>query len=257
MLLRLKRAEDELERTKADFMAMLVHDLRSPLSGIKAVLDFISEIGSGTSLSSEHFELLNSAQTSADRMLELINDILDLSKFEAGKISLEKESLPLQLVVDTVCKQMSPQYRKKNVALKTDYASDLPNVNIDLDKTGQVIMNLLSNALKFTENGGTVTIKAETHTEISETSDEPKKTILVRVIDTGVGIKPEERTQLFERYKQVSSAKASKHKGTGLGLAICKLIIEAQGGTITVDGEPGKGTTFRFTLPIAVSSQNS
>ena len=257
MLLRLKQAEEELERTKADFMAMLVHDLRSPLSGIKAVIDHISELGKGSQLDDDHIDLLSSAQTSADKMLALINDLLDLSKYEAGNISLEKESLPLRLVVDSAGKQMSPQYEKKNVALKIEYAPGLPNAYIDPAKTSQVVTNLLSNALKFTESGGTVIIKAVSHTELSEAGVEVKKTILLSVTDTGIGIKPEEKELVFERYRQASSAKAVKQKGTGLGLAICKLIVEAHGGTIAVDGEPGKGTTFRFTLPIAETSQNT
>ncbi len=257
VLLRMKQAEEELERTKADFMAMLVHDLRSPLSGIKAVLDFISELSVGAPFNAEHFELLTSAKASADKTLALINDLLDLSKYEAGNISLEIESLPLRLVVDTVVTQMTPQYRKKNVALSIECAPGLPDANIDPAKTGQVLMNLLSNALKFTESGGTVTVRAESHTQLSEATNEVRKTILVSVSDTGIGIKPEERVLVFERYKQASSAKAAKQKGTGLGLAICKLIVEAHGGAITVDGEPGKGTTFRFTVPIAETSQKT
>ncbi len=251
MLLRLKQAEAELEKTKADFMAMLVHDLRSPLSGIKSVIDFfLKEFETGKPVEQDHLKMLSAAQNSGQRMLNLINDLLDLSKYEAGNISLDKESAPVPLIIKTVCKQMELQFKQNNVAIKTDFAEGLPNAYVDSVKTGQVVTNLLSNALKFTKSGGTVTIAAETYTETSPGESKGKNFIRVSVTDTGVGMAPEELPLLFERFKQVSSAKSTKQKGTGLGLAICKLIVEAHGGKITAESERGKFTAFRFTLPI-------
>lgn len=250
MLVRLKRAEDELERTKADFMAMLVHDLRSPLSGIKAVLDLFRSMELNAPITEEHFELLSAAQASADRMLYLINDLLDLSKYEAGNITLERESIPIDMVIDAVFRQFSLQFKQKEVKLVIDRGENTPPVFIDLAKTGQVLMNLISNALKFTPSFGTVTVK----TRLYEGKTPPHTTqqfVIVSVADTGVGIPPAELPLLFDRYKQVSSAKKTGQKGTGLGLAICKMIVEAQGGWIKAESTVGKGTTFSFTLPVA------
>lgn len=254
MIVRLKRAETELERVKADFMAMLVHDLRSPLNGIKSVIDvFMKDLGSGGSIGEDHMKMLEAAQSSSRRMLELINDLLDFSKYHAGNVNLEKEVIPLRLVVETVGRQMSLLFKQKNITMSTRYAENLPDAYIDPAKTGQVLMNLLSNALKFTKEGGKVVITAEPFSEKSVDSDEIKNYVRVSVADSGVGIASEEVGMLFERYKQTASAKTIKQKGTGLGLAICKMIVEAHGGKITAESQPGKGTTFSFTLPTATA----
>ena len=246
MLVRVKRAESELERTKADFMAMLVHDLRSPLNGIKSVIDFYRELrDQGKQYTAEQLGLLDTAGDSARRMLELINDILDLSKFEAGNMSLEKQKIALPIILDTVCRETELQFKQRGIVVTKQYAKDLPDLMIDAEKIAQVTMNLLSNALKFTKSGGSVTVAAS----IVE-GPENRKFVKVSITDTGVGIPKEEISQLFERYKQVSTAKRTKQKGTGLGLAICKLIVQSHGGTMGAESEVGKYTTFHFALPV-------
>lgn len=248
-LVRIKRMEAELERTKADFMAMLVHDLRSPLAGIKDVIEFFRELEkSGGPLTPDHFTLLAASQESAERMLQLINNLLDLSKFEAGKITLNKEPVTIRNVVEKAAKQMDFQFRQRNIALRVEVGGNLPEVIADGGKVGQVLMNLLSNSLKFTGSGGQVRISVEPVTE--EVDGAAKKFLATSVTDTGMGIPPEEIQGIFQRYKQASTAKRVRQKGTGLGLAICKLIVEAHGGRISVTSEPGKSTTFRFTLPL-------
>jgi signal transduction histidine kinase len=252
MLVRVKRAESELERTKADFMAMLVHDLRSPLNGIKSVIDFFKELrDQGKPFSAEQLGLLDTAGESAKRMLELINDILDLSKFEAGNMSLDKQKIALPIIIDTVVRELSLQFKQKNIEVVKKYGANLPDVVVDAEKVGQVTMNILSNAMKFTKSGGSVTIATSLQADQPDGVDEKKDVVQVSVTDTGVGIAQEEISQLFERYKQVSSAKRTKQKGTGLGLSICKLIVQAHGGRMSVESEVGKYTTFHFTLPIA------
>ncbi len=251
-LVRLKRIEAELERTKADFMAMLVHDLRSPLAGIKDVIEFIRELEvSKEPMVEDHFILLRASQESAERMLQLINDLLDVSKYEAGKISLQKEPSPIVPIIQRVCKQMEFQYRQKQVELVIDLPTDLPKVSIDPPKVAQVFMNLLSNALKFTPAEGTVTIAIRPSTEQLDGELESKEVLHVTVKDTGVGIPAEELPTLFERYKQASSARKTRQKGTGLGLTICRLIVEAHGGRITAESEIGKSTTFHFSIPVS------
>jgi signal transduction histidine kinase len=234
-------------------MAMLVHDLRSPLIGIKNVLELLQESDKSTPLSQDYFELVNSAQMSANRLLELVSDLLDVSKYEAGNIAFDKASVPVSQFIDPIVRQMDVQFRQRNVTLSKSYTDGLPNVFVDSQKTEQVMMNFLSNALKFTKNGGTIGIEAEAITEKIHTEQEElnRRFVRVKISDNGVGISQEEISMLFKRYKQVSSARTTKHKGTGLGLVICKLIVEAQGGTVGVQSEPGKGSTFSFTLPVA------
>ncbi len=253
MLVSLKRAEAELERMRADFMAMLVHDLRSPLIGIKNVLELLQESDKAVPLSQDYLELINSAQISGNRLLELVSDLLDVSKYEAGNIAFDKASVPITRFIDPMVHQMEVQFRQRNVTLKKEFEKDLPNVFVDAQKTEQVVMNYLSNALKFTKSGGTVTISAAPMTEKihTELEDLNRKFVCIKFADTGVGIAPEEISLLFKRYKQASSARTTKQKGTGLGLVICKLIVEAQGGTVGVQSELGKGSTFSFTLPVA------
>jgi two-component system, sensor histidine kinase and response regulator len=255
MLIELKRAEAELERTKADFMAMLVHDLRSPLIGVKSVIELLQDAGKGSILNDDHFELLNSAHSSAKKLLELISDFLDLSKYEAGSISFDKIAGPIEQFVDPVLSQMDIQFKQRNVKLVKAIGENLPNVFVDPAKTEQVVMNLLSNALKFTKGGGNITLDASAETKDAVTTQGTKSVHYVRVniTDNGIGIPKEELPLLFERYKQGSSARTVKQKGTGLGLVICKLIVEAQGGQIAVDSDPGKRTTFSFWLPVAES----
>lgn len=247
-LVRIKRMEAELERTKADFMAMLVHDLRSPLAGIKDVIEFFRELEkTGGDLTPDHFNLLAASQESAERMLQLINNLLDLSKFEAGSITLNKEPLSVRNIVGKAAKQMEFQFRQRNITVRTDVAENLPEVTADASKISQVLMNLLSNALKFSGTGGTVTIAATAAHEPDGAGRQ--EVVAIAVSDTGMGIPQEEIPGIFQRYKQASTARRVRQKGTGLGLAICKLIVEAHGGRIGVTSEPGK-TTFRFTLPL-------
>ena len=255
MLVRIKRAEMELERTKADFMAMLVHDLRSPLNGIRSVVDFLREIrDQGRELNADHLNLLNAASESTRRMLGLINNILDLSKFEAGNMSLEKSTAPIKPLIESACREMAVQFKQKNITLETAYADGLPDTVMDAGKMGQVIMNLLSNAFKFTAGGGRVTIDVTQEEEYSAPANATVPSLCVTVTDSGVGIPAEEIPLLFERYRQVSTSKTAKQKGTGLGLSICKLIVEAHGGSIKVESEVGKYSKFRFTIPIGSSS---
>jgi signal transduction histidine kinase len=250
MILRLRKLEKELDRTKADFMAMLVHDLRSPLSGIKSVIEYFKDIfRTNASLSVDQLSLLDTVDDSAARMLALINDILDLSKLESGNINLDKQVIDFHIILDMVSRDFKIQIKKKEVNFKIDAPEHLPSVFIDINKMGQVLTNLLSNSIKFVGNGGFITVAVAPRRITESFSGVEREFLVVDVTDNGLGIPQEEIPLIFDRYKQASSAKKIRQKGTGLGLAVCKLLVEAHGGSIYVHSEPGVQTTFSFTLP--------
>ena len=243
----------ELERTKADFMAMLIHDMRSPIGGISSILELLEEpLIRGEAVQEVHRELLTSAEEAIKRLLHLINDMLDLSKFEAGKMNLTRESVHIGKLADAIMKQMLPQFKQKGIHIKLVPEDDLPLISADANKISQVFANILSNALKFTLPNGTIQIvmgKMQEGTAAGES-------VWVAISNTGIGILPEELPTIFERYKQGIASAIVQAKGTGLGLAICKLIVEAHGGTITAESEPAKLTVFRFTLPVNPPADN-
>lgn len=232
-----KRLEKEL-RLKADFTAMLVHDLRSPLTAIIGYSDMLNEMP-------EQMDVKKTGQVinrSSEKMLSLINDMLELSKFEAGKMSLERKKHDIIGSVIDIVEIITPLFKKKHIDLVCNFeASAKENkLNIDVEKIGQVITNFLSNAAKFTPRRGKVVIKA------FKTDDD---FVEVSVADNGAGVPLERQEYLFKKYVQFS--KGVKTKGTGLGLAVSKIIVEAHGGEIgykpTVSG---KGSIFYFKLPI-------
>ena len=256
-MMRVKKAEQELERTKADFTAMLVHDLRSPLAGIKGTLECIHDIGTNEALDQLHHELLDAALTSSEKMLNLINDLLDLSKLESGRIHLTKMKVELPAIIDLACRNLRIPMNNKKLHLEQKYTPNLPKINVDPDKIGQAMTNFVSNSIKFTPEGGTISISADQEDFLDELDGNTKKRLIVMVADTGAGIAKEELPTLFEKYKQTKAGQMSKYKGTGLGLAISKRIIEAHNGSVWVESELTKGTTVCFTIPVAHTTSSS
>jgi signal transduction histidine kinase len=252
-LVRLKKMEVELERTKADFMAMLIHDMRSPIGGISSILELLEEpLLRGETVQEVHRELLTSAEEATRRLLHLINDMLDLSKYEAGKMNLSREYIHIGRIADRIMTQMHPQFKQKGIHIKLDLEDNLPLISADANKISQVFSNILSNALKFTSPNGIVQIRIEKIPESAAAGESEQTTIS----NSGIGIHPQELATLFERYKQGIASEVIQAKGTGLGLAICKLIVEAHSGRISVESEPGKLTVFRFTLPVNPPAEN-
>ena len=243
---RVMAVQRELEQVKSQFMAMLVHDLRTPLTIVISSIDYlVRHHGGGKPLDTDSLKLMETVLSSTKGMANLVNDLLDLSKYQAGQMQLNKQTITIHEMIEESLQPFVLQYKKKNIELHTDINSDLPRVDADSGKIVQLMTNLLSNAMKFTPDNGKVTIKVEK--DVSP--DQQQSFINVSVSDTGVGIKSDEIPLLFEQYRQVSSSNRTKEKGTGLGLAICKLIAQAHGGMITVTSELNKGTTFTFTLP--------
>jgi two-component system sensor histidine kinase/response regulator len=248
---RVMAMQRELEQVKSQFMAMLVHDLRTPLTIIISSIDYIlRHYGEEKPLDTDSIKLMQTVLASTRGMSYLVNDLLDLSKYQAGQIPLNKQTITIHELIEESLQPFLLQFKQRNITLHTDVSVDLPRLEADSGKIVQLMTNLLSNAAKFTSDNGTVEIKVEQEASL----DQKQQFIKVTVSDTGIGVKPEEIPLLFEQYRQVSSSRKIKEKGTGLGLAICKLIVQAHGGTIGVVSELNKGTSFTFTLPAQVEN---
>jgi len=240
-----KRAE-EANRAKNRFLANMSHEMRTPLNGIIGMLDLLK----GTPLSPEQEELTNTIDDSAHTLLFLMQDVLDLSKIEAGKVSVEVSDFDLYAVVKHTVAIIEPQARFKGI---DTFLRVPPNVPFllrgDPRLLRQVLLNLLGNALKFTEKG-------EVGVRVTLESETPRQaTLRFEVVDTGIGISAEAQRRIFDRFTQADESITRRFGGTGLGTTISKEIIEMMGGTIGVRSEPGKGSTFWFTVEIAKQSR--
>jgi len=233
----------ELDRLKSQFLANMSHELRTPLNSIigfsRVIIKGID--GPVTDLQSQD---LGAIYNSGQHLLRLINDILDLSKIDAGKMELAFDDVNICELLESVIPTVAGLIKDKPIQLVQDIAPDIPIVRADALRLRQVMLNLLSNAAKFTEQG-TITVSA---TIESELNGQPE--VVVRVADTGAGISPEDLAKLFQPFSQVDASPTRKTGGTGLGLSISRRLVELHGGKIDVDSEVGKGSTFYFTLPL-------
>jgi signal transduction histidine kinase len=231
----------ELAEMKEEFLALTTHDLRSPLTVISGVISFFTS-GRLGELSPEQKNMVSMMERNTHNLIELVNDLLDASKLESGTMRLDLTSFDLREVINELRETMLlPLAKEKEIELVETFPADLPFVKADRAKLRRILLNLLSNALKFTQKGGRVEICAE---------PKEQEHIRISVSDTGVGIAPEDVTRLFDKYEQTRSRATRGEKGTGLGLYITKQLVELHGSQITVTSEPGKGSTFSFTLPI-------
>jgi len=240
-----KRAE-EANRAKNRFLANMSHEMRTPLNGIIGMLDLLK----GTPLSAEQEELARTIDDSAHTLLFLMQDVLDLSKIEAGKVSVEVSDFDLYAVVKHTVAVVEPQARFKGLTTYLRVPSNVPFLlRGDPGLLRQVLLNLLGNALKFTEKGEVgvrVALESETHRHA---------TLRFEVVDTGIGISAEAQRRIFERFTQADESITRRFGGTGLGTTISKEIVEMMGGTIGVRSEPGRGSTFWFTVEMAKQSR--
>jgi signal transduction histidine kinase len=233
-----KLQTQDLEKLKADFNAMIVHDLRAPLTAIMSSAAIIED-GLVGPVTDEQKNWLLKITTGSHSLLNLINDFLDLSKIEAGRLDLIRAEVDLEQLVQASLEDYMLLAREKKISLNGRFEKPLSRINVDGARLGQVFTNLISNAIKFTGEGGTI--------ELGAAQNDGGTTVWVK--DSGVGIPAHEIGDLFEKYRQTQSGKTSKHKGTGLGLVICKMIVESHGGKIWAESHEGKGTTFFFNLP--------
>jgi NtrC-family two-component system sensor histidine kinase KinB len=227
----------EVERLKSEFVMAASHELRTPLTSIGMSIDLLREHVS-SDLAERDRDLLQIAHEEVHRMKVLVNDLLDLSKMEAGKIDLEFESVSIRTLFEHVHVVFRGQADLKEVQLMSEPAADLPAVRADANKIIWVLTNLVSNALRVVSKGGHIELQAQ----------RVGSNIHVSVRDDGPGISTEYQSKIFQKFVQVKGQDAG---GKGLGLAICKEIVRAHGGTIWVDSSAGRGSTFTFTLPMA------
>jgi signal transduction histidine kinase len=246
-VLRFNLQAEAIDRLKADFTAMIIHDLRSPLTNVMAVVSMMED-GMFGPINEEQKTWLGKIETSAGTLVDLVSDFLDLSKLEAGHLELIKEETDLGLLVQNCVENYSLLARDKQASLKAKLPRPLPKIQADPRRLDQVLMNLITNSIKFTPDKGEIEVGAG----VGHGAE-----IKVWVRDNGVGIPAQEIEQIFQKYRQTTSGKASKRKGTGLGLVICKMIVEAHGGRIWVESEERKGTTFFFSLPLNLPKSNA
>jgi signal transduction histidine kinase/HAMP domain-containing protein len=238
---------EQASKLQADFSAMIVHDLRSPLSTIMGIAEMMGN-GLLGDLNDEQKNWTDRIRNNASGLVQLVGDFLDVSKLEAGHIELSRAPTDVTELLQRSVENFGPLARSKKIDLSYPQNGLLPAINVDARRLDQVLNNLISNALKFTGEGGSIHVDAR---------HDDRNGIIVRVQDAGIGIASDEIANLFQKYQQSASGKTSEHKGTGLGLVISKMIVEAHGGKIWVESEEGKGTTFTFTLPVDADSQPS
>ncbi len=234
---------DEASRHKSQFLANMSHELRTPLNGILGLTEMILD-GIYGEVPEKIRSALEDVQASGRHLLGLINDVLDLSKIEAGRVTLALHEYSMRDVVQAVSTAMQPLAAAKNLTLKVTIPPDLPPANGDQRRITQVLMNLVGNAIKFAEAG-------EVRVEVGSADG----SFLLSVSDTGPGIAPADQERIFEEFQQVDGSSSRSKGGTGLGLTIAKRIVEMHGGRIWVESKVGMGSTFRFMLPFKVERQ--
>ncbi len=236
------KAADEANKAKSGFLAKMSHELRTPLNAIIGYSEILLEDAQDDGNKSAAADL-DKILSAARYLLGLINDVLDISKIEAGKMELYIETFDISKLIQEVASTVQPLVSKKNNTLYIECAADIGDMQADSTKIRQMLFNLLSNACKFTEKGGIT---------LSVSRDADGHHVLMKVSDTGIGMTPEQMGKLFAAFSQADASTASKFGGTGLGLAISRQFARMMGGNITVDSTPGVGTTFTVRMPLQV-----
>jgi signal transduction histidine kinase len=234
----------ESNRLKSDFLATMSHELRTPLNSI---LGFSDVLLSNDSLNEKQNRWVRNIQSSGDRLLNLINDILDLARIEAGKMEVRLVEFSIQDVCEGLVAMFRPLAEKKNIDLRSQLEPGIPVMRQDVVKLQQIVSNLLSNAIKFTPEGGRVLLKVEAG---------PQHVVLT-VTDSGVGIAREDQDLIFEKFRQAGNPLTREHAGTGLGLSIVRELAKLLGGEVTLQSELGRGSTFTVWLPLRLSPEPS
>ncbi|HEX6482366.1 MAG TPA: ATP-binding protein [Ktedonobacteraceae bacterium] len=235
-------------RMKANFLSMITHELRSPLNAINGYLDLVLT-GIAGELNEQQHEFVQRARAGSEHLYALIEDLLLVSRADAGQMRLNRELSNLQEIVANAIEELELTARDNQITINVGIASDFPPIYTDAVRIQHVLRNLISNSLRFTPPGGNVIVSANiTHQATSTSSEEHERLVEIQVRDTGYGIAPEHQQQIFERFYQVPLSNHGRTNGQGLGLAIVKMIVELHGGRVTVESAPAQGSTFSFTL---------
>jgi PAS domain S-box-containing protein len=232
----------EADQMKSDFVSFATHQLRTPLAGIKWLLELAKE---EPGISEDMLSYIQDARESADRLIKLVNDLLDISRLERGKLAIALQAIPLGELTHSVMEELSPLVQEKGHHLTFTGTDDIPPALVDRQLMRQVILNLVSNAIKYTPAKGQIAI------EIGQEAGHLRWSIR----DSGIGIPKEALPRLFEKFYRADNAQTIETEGTGLGLYLVRLILEQFAGRIWCESEEGKGTSFLFVLPLPESSQ--
>jgi signal transduction histidine kinase len=228
----------ELDQMKSDFVNMVSHELRSPLSSIRQQVSVITE-GLVGEINTEQEKILNRVLQRIDGHLAMISNLLDLSRIEAGRLVQQKERIVIPKIIEEVVELMSPEAEKKGLTFKVTLDSQIFPIHADYQSMETVLNNLVSNAIKYNREKGAVSITAQNSGDFVE----------IKVSDNGVGIEKENLPQIFDKFYRIRTEQTRKVVGSGLGLPLVKDIVEAHLGTITVESKPEQGTTFTVLLP--------
>ena len=236
-----KNAElTHIDELKSDFMATMSHELRTPLTSVIGYSDLLLSGATGE-LNEKQTTFVESILRGGETLLGLINDVLDLTKIESGRLELNKESVDLRAALLGVLPVVKPRAQEKRIRISTFLPTDLPLVLADPAKFNQILLNLLTNGIKYTHDNGNVSVEARPNGDLVE----------IWVNDTGIGIAKEDQGKVFQRFTQIDSSATRLQGGTGLGLAIVRELVELHGGSIRLQSKLGKGSSFVFTMPIA------
>ncbi len=234
----------EAEQAKSDFTAQIVHDLRGPLSGIQGTLEFVLS-QDGSKLDTLNADLLTEAQRESERMMSLINEIMDFSKIQSGSFAVEQEPVRIAGLLKRAVRSLQSVASRDEVFLLSAHGRDIPQIIGSVEKLTQAVINLISNSLKFTPKRGLISVGAQ----IIRNGEVPES-IVITVTDSGMGIKSAELQQIWDKYKQSGTKSLRGGGGTGLGLYIVKQVVEAHGGEVTVASIEGVGTSMVLKLPV-------
>lgn len=250
---------EKLERVKSEFISIVSHELRTPLTPIKNALSILSSGRCGV-LGENAVKFVDMAKRNVENLTNIINDILDINKIEAGKMDFNYKIMNIHSVIENVRANFECVAKEHGIIFASQEQTDLPEIYADSQRLGQVLTNLVSNALKFTPNGKSITIKSELKNAndikvnshfVNEINNLNGSYIIVSVIDEGIGIKESDLLKTFDKFTQIENSLSRKVGGTGLGLPIAKQLIKAHKGAIWCDSEENKGSSFYFALPIA------